>query len=202
MSQYTNHRRGMYPDKVRATTPEEFIAAAGTGTIDGGGGCEALGITPADFMLNVSAWLGEAPTFDAVADEEDCDVLVIGLGTAGTTCALRCAVLGAKVVAAESQTENEYDNYVCDMTCYNNRLFKAKGIEVDPMQVFEQYMRDYGGHVNQKLVRDFAMRGGEAFDFFLDYIPEEYVEKYAMPTTPRAMPTSRASATATTRSRA
>lgn len=179
MSQYTNHRRGMYPDKVRATTPEEFIAAAGTGTIDGGGGCEALGITPADFMLNVPAWLGEAPVFDAVADEEDCDVLVIGLGTAGTTCALRCAVLGAKVIAAESQTENEYDNYVCDMTCYNNRLFKAKGIEVDPMQVFEQYMRDYGGHVNQKLVRDFAMRGGEAFDFFLDYIPQEYVEKYA-----------------------
>ena len=179
MSQYTTHRRGMYPDKVRATTPEEFIAAAGTGTIDGGGGCEALGITPADFMLNVPAWLGEAPVFDAVADEEDCDVLVVGLGTAGTTCALRCAVLGAKVIAAESQTENEYDNYVCDMTCYNNRLFKAKGIEVDPMQVFEQYMRDYGGHVNQKLVRDFAMRGGEAFDFFLDYIPEEYVEKYA-----------------------
>ncbi len=180
MSQYTTHRRNMYPDRVRYTDPDEFMAAAGDGIIDGGGGCDPLGITPADFMLNVPAWLGEAPVLDA-ADEEDCDVLVIGLGTAGTVAALRTAVLGAKTIVVEAQTENEYDNYVCDMTCYNNRLFKAKGVEVDPMKVFEQYMRDYGGHCSQKLVRDFATRGGEAFDFFLDYIPEEYVEKYAHP---------------------
>jgi hypothetical protein len=179
--QYTTHRRNQYPEAVRATTPEEFIAAAGDGIIDGGGGVDALGIAPADFMLNVPAWLGEAPIFDGVVDEKSCDVLVIGMGTAGTTCALRLAVEGAKTIVAESQTENEYDNYVCDMTCYNNRLFKEKGVEVDAMKVFEQYMRDYGGHVNQKLVMDFATRGGEAFDFFLEYVPAEYIQKYAHP---------------------
>ena len=181
MSQYTTHRRGTYPDKVRAATPEEFIEAAGTGTIDAGGGCEELGISPADFMLNVPAWLGEPPVFDEVADEQECEALVIGLGSAGTTCAMRCAALGLDTIACEAQTEDEYDNYVCDMTCYNNRLFKEKGVEVDPMLVYEQYMRDYGGHVNPKLVRDFAMRGGEAFDFFLDHVLAEYVDKYAHP---------------------
>lgn len=182
LGELTTHRRGTYPDRVRATTPEEFIAAAGDGTIDGGGGCEdALGITPADFMLNVPAWLGEAPAAGDVADTEECEALVIGMGTAGTVAALRLAVEGVKVVVAESQTENEYDNYVCDMTCYNNRLFEAKGVEVDTMKVYEQYMRDYGGHVNPKLVRDFVTRGGEAFNFVLDHIPAEYVDTYAHP---------------------
>ncbi len=76
--------------------------------------------------------------------------------------------MGAKVIAAETQTDDEYDEYVCDMACYNRTACSRPRASTDPpMQIFNQYMRDYRGHVHQKLVRDYAMRGGEMFDCML-----------------------------------
>ena len=141
---------------------------------------DKLGIEPADFMLNVPAWLGEAPVISDVADEQTCDVLVIGAGNAGTVAALRCQEMGCKVILAETQTYDEYDEYACDMACYNNSLFLAKGTpEIDPMDIFNEYMRQYRGHAHQKLVRDYATRGGEMFDWMLGYIPQELTDAYA-----------------------
>ena len=64
-------------------------------------------------------------------------------------------------------------------------------------------VRDYGGHVNQKLVRDFAMRRRPRPSTSSSTTsPRSTLRSMPTPTTPRATPTSRASATATTRSRA
>ena len=93
-----------------ATTPEEYLAAKGDGVLSAGGACDALGIAPEDFMLNVPAWLGEKPALEAEEDGS-CDVLVIGAGNAGTTAALKCAESGLKVILAETQTYDEYDEY-------------------------------------------------------------------------------------------
>ena len=50
-------------------------------------------------------------------------VLVIGAGNAGTVAALRCQEEGANVFLADMQTYDEYDEYACDMACYNSKLF-------------------------------------------------------------------------------
>ncbi len=180
MSQYSTYGHGENPDAVAATTPEEYIVSKGDGVLSAGGSCDALGITPADFMLNVPAWLGTAPAIDDIADTEECDVLVIGAGNAGTTAALRAQEMGANVILAETQTYDEYDEYACDMACYNSKLFLDKGTpEIDLMDIFNQYMRDYRGHAHHKLVRDYATRSGEMLDWMCTYIPQDYIDAYA-----------------------
>ena len=78
------------------------------------------------------------------------------------------------------QTYDEYDEYACDMACYNSKLFLDKGTpEIDTTEVFNEYMRLSRGHAHQKIVRDYAMRSGEMLDWMVGHIPAEYVEKYA-----------------------
>lgn len=180
MQELSTFNRGQNPDAKAPTTPEEYIALKGDGVLSAGGGCEQLNIEPADFMLNKPAWLGDAPEIADIADIEECDVLVIGAGNAGTVAALRCQESGAKVFLAEMQTYDEYDEYACDMACYNSKLFLDKGTpEIDTTEVFNEYMRLSRGHAHQKLVRDYAMRSGEMLDWMVERIPTEYVEKYA-----------------------
>ena len=107
-------------------------------------------------------------------------VIVIGAGNAGTVAALRCQEEGANVFLADMQTYDEYDEYACDMACYNSKLFLDKGTpEIDTTEVFNEYMRLSRGHAHQKIVRDYAMRSGEMLDWMVGHIPAEYVEKYA-----------------------
>ena len=53
-------------------------------------------------------WLGEAPVFDTVDSEVDCDVCVVGLGHAGVAAVLGAAEKGAKVVGIESQSKDTF----------------------------------------------------------------------------------------------
>ena len=180
MQELSTFNRGQNASAKAPTTPEEYIALKGDGVLSAGGGCEQLGIKPADFMLNKPAWLGDAPVVSDIADTEDCDVLVIGAGNAGTVAALRCQEEGANVFLADMQTYDEYDEYACDMACYNSKLFLDKGTpEIDTTEVFNEYMRLSRGHAHQKIVRDYAMRSGEMLDWMVGHIPAEYVEKYA-----------------------
>lgn len=181
MTQLSDYNRGgENADIAPATTAEDYIISKGDGVLSAGGGCEPLNIAPEDFMLNTPAWLGEAPEISDIADEETCDVLVVGAGNAGTTAALRCQEAGLNVFMAEMQTYNEYDEYACDMACYNSKLFMDKGTpEIDTMEIFNEYMRMSRGHAHQKLVRDYATRSGEMLDWMIDYIPADLTEKYA-----------------------
>lgn len=180
MKELSTFNRGEKPDAKAPATPEEYITMKGDGVLSAGGGCDPLGIKPADFMLNKPAWLGDAPEVTDIADTEECDVLVIGAGNAGTTSALRCQEEGASVILAEMQTYDEYDEYACDMACYNSKLFLDKGTpEIDATEVFNEYMRLSRGHAHQKIVRDYATRSGEMLDWLTGHIPAEYVEKYA-----------------------
>lgn len=146
-------------------------------------------------MLNKPAWLGDAPVVSDIADTEDCDVLVIGAGNAGTVAALRCQEEGANVFLADMQTYDEYDEYACDMACYNSKLFLDKGTpEIDTTEVFNEYMRLSRGHAHQKIVRDYAMRSGEMLDWMVGHIPPSTWRSMRRPRTTRATTTSTASA--------
>jgi len=179
---YSASNRSAETTAVAPTTPEEYITMKGEGVLEFGVGAAQgeLGITPADFLLNDPAWLGSAPVITDIASTEECDVLVIGAGNAGTTAAMRCQELGAKTILAETQTYEEYDEYACDMATYNSDFFLSKGTpEVDTIEVFNEYMRKGLNHVHQKIVRDYASRSGEMLDWLFTKIPSEYIESYA-----------------------
>lgn len=181
MAQYSATGRANDGSMVAATSPEEYIIAQGDGMLRFAPGTDPLGITPADFMLNKPAWLGDAPEITDIAGTQDCDVLVIGAGNAGSVAALRAAELGANVILAESQTYDEYDEYACDMACYNAHIFLDKGTpEIDPIDIMNEYVRKALGHCNLQIVHDYAFRSGEMLDWMMDnYIPADLTEKYA-----------------------
>ena len=99
---------------------------------------------------------------------------------AGSAAALRCAEEGLDTICCEVQTWEEYDNYACDLTTYNSKFFLDKGAEkYDPMDIFTEYMVKALGHANQKIVKDYATRSGEALDWMLAELDPDYVAKYA-----------------------
>ena len=87
---------------------------------------------------------------------------------------------GLNTICCEVQTWEEYDNYACDLTTYNSKFFLDKGAEkYDPMDIFTEYMVKALGHANQKIVKDYATRSGEALDWMLAELDPDYVAKYA-----------------------
>lgn len=59
-------------------------------------------------------------------------------------------------------------------------FFLDKGAEkYDPMDIFTEYMVKALGHANQKIVKDYATRSGEALDWMLAELDPDYVAKYA-----------------------
>lgn len=181
---YSQSNRGSNPDAKAPESPEEYIVQKGNGDILGSmmvGMVGSLNIPEEKFMNNKPAWLGDEPQLgDKVSYTKDCEVLVIGAGQAGTAAALRCAELGLDTICCEVQTWEEYDNYACDLTTYNSKFFLDKGAEkYDPMDIFTEYMVKALGHANQKIVKDYATRSGEALDWMLAELDPEYVAKYA-----------------------
>ena len=144
------------------------------------GAVQELGITPEQFMLDHPAWLAEAPEITDIAYEENCEVLVLGAGQAGTTATLRLAEMGVDVLNLEVQTWESYDNYACDMATYNSKFFLEKGApEYDLMEVYNEYMRKSLSHAHPQLVKDYATRSGEMLDWMLQYIPQDLIDRYA-----------------------
>lgn len=181
---YSQSNRGSNPDAKAPETAEEYIVQKGNGDIGGSmmvGMVDSLGIPESQFMNNKPAWLGDEPQLaDKVSYTKECDVLVIGSGQAGTAATLHSIDQGLSTICCEVQTWEEYDNYACDLTTYNSKFFLDKGAEeYDPMDIFTEYMVKALGHANQKIVKDYAWRSGEALDWMLAYLPEDYVEKYA-----------------------
>ena len=187
---YSQANRRSNPDAKAPENPEEYIVQKGNGDIGPSlmvGTVGALGITEDKFMNNKPAWLGDEPDLSGkVSYTKEADVLVIGSGQAGTSATLHCADQGLKVICCEVQTWEEYDNYACDLTTYNSKFFLDKGAEkYDPNDIFTEYMNKALGHANQKIVMDYAKRSGEALDWMLAYLPEDYVApaRRATPTT-------------------
>lgn len=143
----------------------------------------------ADFMSNVPKWLRDQPQEDGTEEEISCQALVVGAGQCGTTATLRLAEAGVDVLCLEAQSWESYSVYPTDMAVYNSKIFLDRGVPpYDPVDIFNEYMNKTLGHALPQLVRDFAFRSGEMFDWLLSYIPEELTQKYAHPTNYRGNP--------------
>jgi hypothetical protein len=138
-----------------------------------------MGITPEEFMINVPRWLGEKPSFDDIAYEEDCEILVLGSGNSGFAAALKAQEDGADVLVIDPQSYDAYDNFACDMASYNSRTFLDKGApEYDLTLIVNEYMRKSFGRANNELVRKYVTRSGEAIDWVVSHVPQETKDQY------------------------
>lgn len=144
-------------------------AKAGSGAIMPGD-LEALG-TPPDIA-------------DGDIEETiDCDVLVIGAGISGLAAARSAAEAGANVVVMEKNAAIEIHGFGCGVV--NSSYAREKGIEVDPVEIMQEYERRSYGRVNMPLVSMWANHSGEVFDWYIepadDFVKENMTLNYYPP---------------------
>ena len=109
-----------------------------------------------------------------VADEEileeySADVVVVGLGFAGTAAARAAVESGVSVIGIEQMTREHYTCFGRDIGHINSRFLQSRGVPfVDPIDLFNEMMRRAYNRANPSLVMKFAQNCGSAFDWFTD----------------------------------
>ena len=123
-------------------------------------------------------WLGEAPVFDTVDSEVDCDVCVVGLGHAGVAAVLGAAEKGAKVVGIESQSKDTFAWYGEDIGAWNSKFAQDVGIPAwDLGQVCDEFVTRSGGRADPGIVNLYVQHSGEVLDHMLEVCKEMGVDE-------------------------
>ena len=103
------------------------------------------------------------------------DIVVLGLGYAGTAAVRAAAEGGASVIGIELQPKERFNSFGRDIGHMNSNFLKSRGVPaVDPIDLFNEWMRRAGNRANPRLVMQYCQNSGAAFDWFTDmYTPEE-----------------------------
>lgn len=117
----------------------------------------------------VPPFLQKPSTPENVADEKTCDVLVIGLGLAGTAAARAAAEAGAKVIGIEKQENVGVVAQAGGFGAVDSEIQKSLGIKWAPKtDIVNQLMKDMCYRPNPEFLNYWYENSGAAFDWFLE----------------------------------
>ena len=111
----------------------------------------------------------EVPT--DIVDEQDCDVLVIGMGLAGTAAFKAAAETGVKTIALEKQPEETYSViYMAgDFGVVGSQIQKDLGIEWAPKEVIMHEMqKECASRIDPWMLSYWYDHSGVDFDWFVE----------------------------------
>ena len=111
----------------------------------------------------------EVPT--DIVDEQDCDVLVIGMGLAGTAAFKAAAETGVKTIALEKQPEDTYSViYMAgDFGVVGSQIQKDLGIEWAPKEVIMHEMqKECASRIDPWMLSYWYDHSGIDFDWFIE----------------------------------
>ncbi len=127
-----------------------------------------------------AGWLGDEPEIadSDISETVETQIVICGAGHAGTACARKAAELGAQVVVVESQSEDSFSVLGNDIGHLNSSWqMDINGVPYyDETEFMNEYQIYCAGRAQPTLVRDFAYRSGEAFDWFIDNFTDEEKE--------------------------
>ena len=129
---------------------------------------------PTDAPQNIAIdWLGSAPVIDdsQVVATYDCDVVVIGAGTAGLFAACAAAEEGANTILVEKFGEEYGGSGIRDtLAAVNSRQQIENNDNPDPFDVMTEMYRQSNGYGDQRLFKVWAEHSGEAIDWYGDLL--------------------------------
>ena len=106
---------------------------------------------------------------EEIAETLEADVVVVGLGYAGTAALRAAAEEGVSVIGLEMMKRKQYVSYGRDIGHINSAFLADRGVPaVDPIDLYNEQLRRAGNRVNPSLIMQFARTCGEAFDWFTD----------------------------------
>ena len=163
-----------------------ILAAAGTaglvGCTSSSGQTSSNPETSSETSSNASPHSWES-TPDPIPEDEitetvDTEVVVIGAGIAGLTCAHSAAMNGAQVILVEKMEEfsaRGHDNGVVGSAYQKNQ-----GIEADIPRMRQDYLQLTTYKTNINLWNVWASHSGEAMDYYAERMNEEGVTEFSM----------------------
>lgn len=156
--------------------------SAGTASAEGDGspnGGSASSVSPTKYTPD---FLTPPPVPTDVKEEKDCDVLVIGMGIAGTAAAKEAAEAGKKVIVLEKQPEDSYSviSMAGDFGVVGSQIQKDLGIEWAPKEdIFNEFVKETGGRCDTWMMNYWYDHSGEDFDWFIEGADYEVLESTA-----------------------
>ena len=99
----------------------------------------------------------------------EADIVVVGLGYAGGAALRAAAEGGASVIGIELMPEERYRSFGRDIGHINSQFLASRGVPgVDPIDLFNEWMKRAGGRANPRLVMQYCRNCGEAFDWYTE----------------------------------
>lgn len=132
-------------------------------TVENTSGYDVLNDTPS-FLIKP-----EAPSAAQVISEYDCDVLVIGTGTAGNPAVRAAAEAGVSVIGIDKGADVGFVPSSQDFGIIGSQIQKQLGIEwASKNYIVKQLMKDMCYRPNPQLLNYWYENSGEAFDWAID----------------------------------
>lgn len=156
-----------------------MAGAAGLAATSVLGACANEGVAPAECpevaettATAVNDWLGTAPVVaaDKIKSTLECDVLVVGCGTAGTFAACSAAENGAKTICIDQWPEGASSGIRDTISAIGSKQQIANNDNPDKRAVIKMLVEQASGNGNQDLYQLWADNSGEAIDWYTDLL--------------------------------
>ncbi len=156
-----------------ATTTSDAIRKAASACVAQATGSEII-IEDASAAEPNTDWLGEEPAVDEseITAEYECDVLVIGAGTAGTFAAASAAEEGAKTILIERFGHDMASGIRDTLAACGSREQLEDGDDVDKITAVNHLCNWSQGYTRRSLAKLWADNSGETIDWFTDRLAE------------------------------
>ena len=90
---------------------------------------------------------------EQVRETAECDLVVVGLGYAGTAALRAAAEEGAVGIGLEMRSREKYFSFGRDIGHINSGFLKSRGVpEVDPIDLYNEMMRRAGNRAEPSLI--------------------------------------------------
>ena len=99
-----------------------------------------------------------------IKDTFDTEIVIIGAGLSGISAAASASELGGKVIVLEKRDSFSYRGG--DLGAVNTHVQKEDGVEIDVNEACLEFMKVSGNKPDQRFIRMWAEKSGEAFDWF------------------------------------